>query len=99
MPGLLDYLERAVTGPILTQKDFQMKVLIPNVRKTVKEFEITYDPRPVDVPAPVWSIEVPIEGAEEADYLPPETVELVWVTSDRRGAPPYPRGSPACRPR
>ncbi len=45
MPGLLDYLERAVTGPILTQKDFQMKVLIPNVRKIVKQFDITYDPR------------------------------------------------------
>lgn len=45
MPSLLDYLERAVTGPILTQKDFHMKVLIPNIRKIVKEFDIKYDPK------------------------------------------------------
>jgi len=44
MPTLFDYLERAATGPIMTQKDFQMKILIPNVRKMVDEFEIKYDP-------------------------------------------------------
>jgi len=44
MPALFDYLERAVTGPIMTQKDFQMKILIPNVRRIVKEFDIAYDP-------------------------------------------------------
>jgi methylamine--corrinoid protein Co-methyltransferase len=44
MPSLLDYLERSVTGPILTQKDFHMNVLIPNIRKIVKEFDIKYDP-------------------------------------------------------
>ncbi len=44
MPSLFDYLERSVTGPIMTQKDFQMKILIPNVRKIVNEFEIKYDP-------------------------------------------------------
>ena len=44
MPSLFDYLERSVTGPILTQKDFHMNVLIPNIRKIVKEFDIKYDP-------------------------------------------------------
>ena len=44
MPSLFDYLERSITGPIMTQKDFQMKILIPNVRKIVNEFEIKYDP-------------------------------------------------------
>lgn len=44
MPSLLDYLERSVTGQILTQKDFHMNVLIPNIRKIVKEFDIKYDP-------------------------------------------------------
>ena len=43
MPSLFDYLERSVTGPILTQKDFHMNVLIPNIRKIVKEFDIKYD--------------------------------------------------------
>ncbi len=45
MSGLLDYLERAMTGPIVTQQHFNMKVLIPNIRKIVKEFVITYDPK------------------------------------------------------
>ena len=40
MSTLFDYMERSVTGPIMTQKDFQMKILIPNVRKIVNEFEI-----------------------------------------------------------
>ena len=44
MPTLFDYLERSVTGPIMTLKDFQMKTLIPNVRRIVKEFDIEYDP-------------------------------------------------------
>ena len=44
MPSLLDYLERSVTGPIFTKKDFHMNVLIPNIRKIVKEFDIKYNP-------------------------------------------------------
>jgi hypothetical protein len=40
MPTLFDYLERSVTGPIMTPKDFQMKVLIPNVRRIVNEYDI-----------------------------------------------------------
>ena len=44
MPTLFDYLERSITGPIMTQKDFQMKILIPNVRKIVNDFEIKFDP-------------------------------------------------------
>lgn len=44
MPSLFDFLERAVTGPIMTRKDFQMKVLIPNIRNVVKKFQITYTP-------------------------------------------------------
>jgi len=37
-------MERATTGPIFSENDFNMKVLIPNVRKVVKEFDIQYDP-------------------------------------------------------
>ncbi len=44
MPTLFDYLERSVSGPIMTLKDFQMKILIPNIRRIVNEFEINYDP-------------------------------------------------------
>ncbi len=44
MPSLFDYLERAFAGPIMMQRDFHMKTLIPNIRKIVKEYEIIYDP-------------------------------------------------------
>jgi len=43
MPSFLDFMERATTGPILSEDDFNMKTLIPNVRKVVREFDIRYD--------------------------------------------------------
>jgi methylamine--corrinoid protein Co-methyltransferase len=49
MPSLFDYLERAFVGPIMMQKDFHMKVLIPNIRNIIKEYDIKYDPA---VPVP-----------------------------------------------
>ena len=39
MPSLFDYLERAFAGPIMMQRDFHMKTLIPNIHKIVKEYE------------------------------------------------------------
>ncbi len=44
MSSFLDYMERATTGPILSEDDFNMKVLIPNVRRVVREFDIRYEP-------------------------------------------------------
>jgi len=44
MPNLIDFMERATSGPIVSEDDFNMKYLIPNVRKTVKEFNIRYTP-------------------------------------------------------
>jgi methylamine--corrinoid protein Co-methyltransferase len=44
MPNLLDFMNRATTGQILSEDDFNMKRLIPNVRKIVREFEIRYTP-------------------------------------------------------
>lgn len=43
MPNLLDFMERAVTGPLLSEDKFDLHVLIPNVRKIVKEYDIQYD--------------------------------------------------------
>ena len=37
-------MERATAGPIISENEFNMGVLIPNVRKTVKEYGIEYDP-------------------------------------------------------
>jgi hypothetical protein len=44
MSTFLDWMERATTGPILTEDDFYLKVLIPNIRKAVKEYGLRYDP-------------------------------------------------------
>jgi methylamine--corrinoid protein Co-methyltransferase len=44
MPNLLDFMEQATKGPILSEDDFNMKRLIPNVRKIVREFDIRYTP-------------------------------------------------------
>jgi methylamine--corrinoid protein Co-methyltransferase len=38
-------MERATTGPILSEDNFNMKVLIPNVRRVVREFGIRYEPK------------------------------------------------------
>ncbi|MCK4901171.1 MAG: monomethylamine:corrinoid methyltransferase, partial [Anaerolineales bacterium] len=44
MPNLIDFMERATSGPIVSEDDFNIKYLIPNVRKTVREFNIHYTP-------------------------------------------------------
>ncbi len=44
MPSFLDFMERATTGPMLPEQEFNRKVLIPNVRKGVKDFNIKYSP-------------------------------------------------------
>ena len=69
MPDLFDYLERAITGPIMTQKDFQMEILIPNVREIVKAFDIEYEPT------------VPVSGDNDlADRLFEAAIEFLART-------------------
>jgi len=43
MPDFLDFMERANTGPMMTEKDFNMKTLIPAIRELLKEYDITLD--------------------------------------------------------
>jgi len=38
-------MERATTGPIMSEDDFNMKVLIPNTMRVVREYDILYDPK------------------------------------------------------
>jgi len=44
MPSFLDFMERAINGPIMSESDFNKRVLIPSIVKIVKEFEIRYEP-------------------------------------------------------
>ena len=43
MPNFLDFIERAGSGPMLTEKDFNMKSLIPNVKELVNAYNIKLD--------------------------------------------------------
>ena len=41
---LIDVLERAETGPMCFEKDFDTKILVSNIQRVVKEYNIKYDP-------------------------------------------------------
>ena len=43
MLNFLDVYERAIKGPIMSEKDFDMKVFIPTLNKIVKAYGIKYD--------------------------------------------------------
>lgn len=43
MLTMLDIYERAVKGPIMTEKDFDMKIFLPQLKEVVKKYEIRYD--------------------------------------------------------
>ena len=51
MLNFLDIYERALQGPIMSEGDFDLKVLIPELRQVVKDHGIRYDrdnPIPAD---------------------------------------------------
>ena len=39
-----EVLERAETGPICLEKDFELKVLLPKLRDVIREYKIEFDP-------------------------------------------------------
>lgn len=43
MVNFIDVIDRAATGPMMSQKDFDVKVFIPALRRALKKFDITYD--------------------------------------------------------
>ena len=47
---MLDVLDRAETGPICTERDFDLKILAPKIKELTKAYEIKYDPE-TPVPA------------------------------------------------
>jgi methylamine--corrinoid protein Co-methyltransferase len=49
MISFLEVLERATTGPMMSAKEYDMKVFIPAVREVVKKYKIEFDP---DNPCP-----------------------------------------------
>ena len=45
MLDFLDVYERALKGPLMTENDFDMKVLVPAATEVVNAYEIKYDPQ------------------------------------------------------
>jgi methylamine--corrinoid protein Co-methyltransferase len=43
MPSFMEFMRRATTGPLVVEKDFLMKRLIPAIRDTVKAYDIHPD--------------------------------------------------------
>ena len=51
MIDYLDVCERAETGPLMTERDFELKVFMPGLREVVKAYDVQYDsenPVPAD---------------------------------------------------
>lgn len=47
MVNFIDVLDRAATGPMMTQKDFDVKVFIPALRKVLKKYDLKWDKKQV----------------------------------------------------
>lgn len=45
--SFLEVLKRSVTGPIVSEKEFDLKILFPKINEVVKEHKIKYDPETV----------------------------------------------------
>jgi len=47
MVNFIDVIDRAATGPMMTQKDFDVKVFIPALRRTLKKYDIEWNKKEV----------------------------------------------------
>ncbi len=52
MIDFLDVCERAEKGPLMTERDFELKVFIPKLSEVVREYGIRYDGFAADNPVP-----------------------------------------------
>jgi len=43
MVNFIDVIDRAATGPMMSQKDFDLKVFIPSLRRVISKYEIKWD--------------------------------------------------------
>lgn len=50
MLGFATVVERALNGPICTERDFDLGIFVPNLRKVIEKYGIKYDPQ-TPVPA------------------------------------------------
>ena len=44
MIGFSEVIQRAMTGPLVPEKEYDLKVFVPGLRKIIKKYDIRYDP-------------------------------------------------------
>ena len=45
MLSFSEVVYRALNGPICTERDFDLDIFVPNLRKVLKKYDIKYDPQ------------------------------------------------------
>ena len=76
-------VERALSGPICTERDFDLDIFVPNLRKVIEKYGIEYDPQnPVpaddDLADRVW--EAGMEFLVETGVYCPDTGSIIKFT-------------------
>jgi len=87
MLNFLDFVERATSGPVMSEHDFNMKVLMPNVRKVTRKLGIKYDrsaaqPVPADDQLADRLFEAAVEFAARTGLYCDDTNRVIQVERD-----------------
>ncbi|MEK6655445.1 MAG: monomethylamine:corrinoid methyltransferase, partial [Thermodesulfobacteriota bacterium] len=85
MTNFLDICERAIYGPIMSEKDFDMKVFIPKLNDLVRKYGITYDggnPVPCDDKAADNLFQAAVEFLSSVGIYCQDTNRLIQFTKE-----------------
>lgn len=85
MISFSEVVKRALTGPICSERDFELKVLVPAVRQAVKEYGVQYDianpvPADDDLADRVW--EAGLDVLCETGVYCPDTERRIVLSRD-----------------
>jgi hypothetical protein len=83
MLDFLDVCERAEKGPLMTERDFELKVFIPKLREVVKKYEIRYDsetPVPADDAAADRVYQASVDFLAQAGVYCQDTNRVIQFT-------------------
>lgn len=97
MISFRDIVDRALKGPIISGKDFDLKILVPSLKRLAQEYDITYDPHtPVpaddDLADRVW--QAGVDFFLEVGVFCPDTERRITFTREEvmhalDAAPPF----------
>lgn len=85
MIDFLDVCERAETGPLMTERDFELKVFMPGLREVVNEYEVRYDsevPVPADDAAADRVYEAAVDFLARAGVYCQDTNRVIQFTEE-----------------